>query len=326
MDRIREIQLKLLRELDDICRKNHLFYVICDNTMFYAYEQESISQIKGIPRVAMTIGDAERFGKIVGAGGRNRYFESRNNSPNYKPFSARYGDCGTTDYDFLEGKNRVNHGIEIEILFITKLNRRGLWGKFDSLLELAWEALVMQGVTHRTFLYWCCRGIADACRRFVGVRKFGRFYYNYRKKNKDISDISEMSKEQTLLIDKAKIPVSMLLDRGEIQIDGYRFMGCSEPERFLERYFGMKWRDHRFKSYHDKYDSQVVLTDIPFADIVPQLEKTCDADRLRENYLRMRYKHISVYRDRKLINKNWENFLRAVDLYYAKKNAGIDRK
>lgn len=314
-----QIQFELLMEVDQICRENHLYYILCDNTAFYAYEQKSIQKIVGTPRIAMTMQDAERFGEIVGKKMPDRYFESRKNSPDYVGFTASYGNKNTTKYDMFTGKNRINHGIEIEILYIVDSVNNPLQRKLNRILEICWTAVVIQGVTKKEFAFWLCQSLANLFRSIIGKQRFGRLYYNYILNAKGKIDLLAMKKDQNVLIQKSKIPAELLQDRESYMVDGYPFMVPKDLETFMVSYFGKMWKDQRFKDGLPKYDSQVVLVDIPFQKIVPEIEKTYDIDKIREEYIYVLYKQTPVYKEKKKIDNNWKHLLKTVDAWYAQK-------
>ena len=59
-----EIQLELLREIDDICSKNNLRYIMVDQKALYAYLNRTLDDDYRMVAVAMTQGDIDRFCQI----------------------------------------------------------------------------------------------------------------------------------------------------------------------------------------------------------------------------------------------------------------------
>lgn len=318
MDRKKELQLELLKEIDTICRENDIFYILCDNLAVAAYECNSLEGLHGFPKVAMTMEGAEKFEKIVNESMvKDRYFESRRTSPNYKIFSASYGNSNTTDYSFFNSSNYLNSGIEIRILYIVQNTHKSKKRKkFDKTLERAWKVSVQQGVTFKEFTYRACQLIPDFFKLIVGKRRFGRMYYNYVKKHRNIKDIWGLSSDTVVGIKGHSVKLDILRDRVDIDVDGYPMMICRDTQTFLEQTLGRKWEDVHFSEHPKKYDSQVTYTDIPFSEIVPLIEKECNAKKLREDYFLLRYKHLPVLKDRRAITRNWKRFLKAIESYY----------
>ena len=60
-----DIQLELLAEIDDICSKNGLKYILIGQTALNAYLNHTVKNGTRMMSVAMTMGDMDRFCEII---------------------------------------------------------------------------------------------------------------------------------------------------------------------------------------------------------------------------------------------------------------------
>lgn len=68
-----DIQLELLAEIDDICSKNGLKYILIGQTALNAYLNHTVKNGTRMMSVAMTMGDMDRFCEII----ENEYSDDR---------------------------------------------------------------------------------------------------------------------------------------------------------------------------------------------------------------------------------------------------------
>ena len=60
-----DVQLQLLKEIDEICKNNNLHYVLVGLNSLNAFRNHTIAKGSRITAIAMTHGDIERFCKII---------------------------------------------------------------------------------------------------------------------------------------------------------------------------------------------------------------------------------------------------------------------
>ena len=105
-----DIQLELLQEIDEVCSKNHLNYILFEIDGLNPFHKTK--EEPGLISVAMTQGDIERFSKIIEDNfSENRYVEGIFNNPRYTPIHVSYGNRNTTDIKILELSHNI-HRIE----------------------------------------------------------------------------------------------------------------------------------------------------------------------------------------------------------------------
>ena len=94
-----DVQLQLLKEIDEICSKNNLHYILHGINSLKAFRHNTIRNGYRITAVAMTQGDIDRFRKIIEKEySENRYIEGMFNNPQYNVYHFSYGDRNTTDF------------------------------------------------------------------------------------------------------------------------------------------------------------------------------------------------------------------------------------
>ena len=129
-----DIQIELLQEIEEICLKNNLNYVLAGENGLNAYLNHTIKNGPIDVSVAMTQGDIDRFCEIIEKEYKNnRYVEGIFNSPKYNPFYVSYGNKNTTYFNVVNIDNRIHHGIQVRIYPIRKamdLNGNKIEGVF----------------------------------------------------------------------------------------------------------------------------------------------------------------------------------------------------
>lgn len=111
-----DVQLQLLKELDEICNENNLTYILIGFNSLNAFRNHTIKNGPRITAVAMTQGDIDRFCKIVEEKySETRYIEGLNNNSRYGPYNFSYGDKNTTDFHVIQLNRNKHHGINIRL-------------------------------------------------------------------------------------------------------------------------------------------------------------------------------------------------------------------
>lgn len=116
-----DIQLELLAEIDDICSKNGLKYILIGQTALNAYLNHTVKNGTRMMSVAMTMGDMDRFCEIIeNEYSDDRYVEGMFNNPKFNPSFINYGNKNTTYFNMVYLDNNIHNGIEVRIYPIRK--------------------------------------------------------------------------------------------------------------------------------------------------------------------------------------------------------------
>ena len=120
-----DIQLELLSELNEICAKNDLKYILLGKSALNGYQNKTLKNGSRYVSVAMTNGDIERFCEIIERDySENRYVEGIFNNPFFVPFYVTYGNRNTTDFYVANYNKNINHGIHIRLYPICKYAKK----------------------------------------------------------------------------------------------------------------------------------------------------------------------------------------------------------
>lgn len=120
----KDMQLELLQEIDDICSKNDLNYILTGLNSLNAYLNHTIRNGPISVAVAMTQGDIDDFCNIIEEEYEDRYVEGMFNNPKYDKAYIIYGNRNTTDFNIVKEDNYIHHGINIDIYPISKSNEK----------------------------------------------------------------------------------------------------------------------------------------------------------------------------------------------------------
>jgi phosphorylcholine metabolism protein LicD len=116
-----DVQLQLLKEVDEICSKNNLHYVMIGLSSLNAHRNHTIKDGPRNTGIAMTQGDIDRFCEIIERDySENRYIEGIFNNPRYIKYNFAYGDRNTADFHIINIDREKHHGINILIYPIRK--------------------------------------------------------------------------------------------------------------------------------------------------------------------------------------------------------------
>lgn len=115
----KDVQLELLKELDDICSKKGLTYILTGYNGLNAYLNHTIKKGPISVITAMTEGDLNRFIKIIEKKHKDRYVEGSFNNPNHEEDYVFFGNRNTTDFNMIKPDTKLYHGINIQIYPIT---------------------------------------------------------------------------------------------------------------------------------------------------------------------------------------------------------------
>ncbi|WP_295616998.1 hypothetical protein [uncultured Methanobrevibacter sp.] len=137
----KDVQLELLKEVDEISSKKDLNYILTGLNTLNAYRNHTIKKGPISVFVAMTEGDLERFCKIIEEEHEDRYVEGRFNNPNHKETYVFYGNRNTAEFNMLKSDDSLYNGISIQITPISlskskkNVARKKVFGRIKSLIR-----------------------------------------------------------------------------------------------------------------------------------------------------------------------------------------------
>ena len=137
----KDVQLELLQEIDEICSKNNLHYILTGLNSLNAYINHTLKNGPLSVAIAMTQGDIDNFCSIIEEeDDGNRYVEGIFNNPKYDKSYILYGNKNTTDFNIVKAANNMHYGINIQIYPIKKINRNSSNNLTNKILNKAYRA------------------------------------------------------------------------------------------------------------------------------------------------------------------------------------------
>lgn len=268
------IQLELLHEIDEICKKNNLNYIMVEQKALYAYLNRTIMDDYRMVAIAMTQGDIDRFCQIcINENNEDRYIEGLFNNPNYIPIYVSYGNKNTTDLDTIHRNRNFNRGIRIRIYPIIKSLGR------DGTVYKPWNKRLRKESTLRRFL---SKRVVNERLGYMktGLRVLngaysltggGTRYYNEVKKNIFIDKWEDIQQFSKVRIVNKYFTTDVLKDIKKIEIDGVGLSFPENPDEYFIQAYGKDYKEKSIKSR--KLRNRVVIdTEIGYDKVINDTE------------------------------------------------------
>ena len=269
-----EIQLELLQELDDICSKNNLNYIMVEQKSLYAYLKHTLNDDYRMVAVAMTQGDIDRFCQIVlNEKNEDRYIEGIFNNPHYIPVFVSYGNRNTTDLDTVHRNRNLHHGIRIRIYPIMKSVGR------DGTIFEAWNKRLKKESTLRKILNKQIMSerlgyMRTGLRILNGLYSLtggGTRYYNEVKKNSFIDRWEDIQKFSRVRIVNKYFSTEIFKYVTKIEIDGVDLAFPGNPDDYFIQAYGKDYKEKSIESR--KLRNNVVIdTEVGYDKVINDTE------------------------------------------------------
>lgn len=231
-----EIQLELLQEIDDICSKNDLDYMLFEIDGLNPFHKTK--ETPGLISVAMTQGDIDRFAKIIEEDyTENRYVEGIFNNPRYEQIHISYGNKNTTDINILNISQEINYGINIIIHPINKsaeLDGRRIEGMNSRLSK---EKKIRQTLNKRIEnpKFWYVKAGLNVANDIYSLTGGGRRYYKEIKNNISINKWKDIEKYSEVNINDIDINSEDLKDIERIKLQNIPLLANAGSEEFFNK-------------------------------------------------------------------------------------------
>ena len=293
-----DIQLELLREIDEICLKNNLNYIFVGLNSLNAYLNSAIDDTQ-IAAVAMTQGDMERFCRIVERQENpKRYVEGNFNNPDFLEFYVNYGNRNTTDFHMIAlNKNRY-HGIHIRLYPICKsadLNGQkiDIWTPRLA-KERKFQKLINKRIENNKF--WYMKLAFNALNSTYKKSGREKRFFKEIEKNSHIDkwqDIQNCSEVQFL---NERANSKYFKDTQRIKIGSIELNIPKDSDGFFSEIYGKDFREIKIKPQAPS-EHEIVDAEIGFEEIISETE-----DVLKE----IRLAHEEIVWQRRKVNKEKE--------------------
>lgn len=305
------IQHELLSELNRLCQKADVKYVLHGEAAYIAYNENPIDNL-GIIEVMMCQADAERIAEI--SDNDKFYFEDFRLNPKLDEPCMMFGYKDSTyldikDLNFMKDKHLENHCIRIQINFIEKnaLNKK------VSLYKLFWK---LKDMTISTGDLWYLSLLKNAINVFYnigGKNRLNKKRYEFKKNNSAIDAWDDIHNHSKLIVMDKPLDNNLFDDIVIKQLDGVPVYVFKNFKKYAQLFFGKKWETKKWNHKNDYISSMISWEEFSSQPDVKQ-----SLDEIQKNYETTYSKSISL-QENKYLKKVKETFSPNLsDLYKSK--------
>lgn len=285
----KDIIYNLICEIDHVCKKNNMYYVLL-------YKRDLENDVTVLNEnvflgIGMTGGDIERFKTIVDCSMDGRFVECFQNNKFANSFNIRFCDEKTTCIDIKEYDQHVAHGIYIELIEIRKVPSNTEKKMLNALL-LAWKGSYLsfagcrKSIVLLILILKCLRNLLgnEACKQWLNK------YYKKVGALESWDEIKELKRvfigtEVFTSIDVLNMGAKRKIDKSLIALEN---------------------------------KNEIINTEIGYKEIITEAFET----RIN-NCIKLRRKYINCTRQKKRFEKKkqtaWEIYLMTYDIERVKK-------
>lgn len=278
--------VKLLEEIDDICKKNNISYSLYGKTAVSAITKHTIED--DCARIIMHNDD---FTKLCKAMSKERLytrtFDSMYNNPEYMDYSARYCNSETTNISLDQKSNTFMSGIYVEILPIRNEETTKFQHFKLRFLEHGWEKHFCSFVNVESFKYLLPVPIVNIM-KLTGKNKTSKNIFeklSLAHSGKITSRCSIKGFNETL----ETFSYDPLAKTKNVEIDGKNFSISTRIDSILDKLFSYDWRNEIPKEEKDN----IVLLDTS----CKQFSRTLTRNKnIWKRYFRRKSRHMFIYK------------------------------
>ncbi len=262
MSRENKEVIKLLTEIDKICKRQGISYVLGPQlTLCSVRNQEIASPHAGV--VYMKTADMERFRQAVQEEiPDGRVVESMNNNKHFYGFFLRYTDLNTLCLRLNEGRNYKYPGMGVDILPIRGKQSFRLAHLWTRVQEVGWNQLADHYGDQTGRKKFLC-GLAMRIRLLTGRGRLAKGLYKMLVRRTNVENPSEY----VVCLKKKSVyfPRSVFEDTKLVELDGKKFPVPADTDTYLRCYYGANYMKKVLPVYTTK-PSEMVSARIPFED------------------------------------------------------------
>lgn len=311
-----DIQLELLTEIDEICSKNGLKYILIGNTALNAYLNHTVKHGSRMMSVAMTLGDMDRFCKIVERKyGETRYVEGMFNNPQFNPSYINYGNKNTTYFNMTYLDNNIHHGIDVRIYPIRK------FAELDGSIIKGWSKRLSLERKFRKTLnrviendqFWYLKMATNALNKAYKLTGGHKRYYREVRKRIFIDKWKNIQDYSLVRIIKRNVSSDLLKETMKYDVDGFELCLPKNTDEFFTEMYNENFKERVIKEQKIR-KSVIVDTEMGYETIIDETKDIIiEARRLHEEVVWQRRKCedekntvANVWRLVKMTNKELE--------------------
>lgn len=285
--------LKLLKEIDTICRKYQIEYYLSPKLTLHAVTGNPMPGSPLAGAVVMKLPDMERFRKVMETElPDRRVLESMKDNKRFPGLFLRYENTDTLCLRLNEGRNFQHPGIGVDIIPLRAGKAPAKVRSWDRRLETGWVQTCDRGRSETNFYRFVC-GCWVRIAGIFGREKLGGRIYDRLCKNQD-TDGAKRYRLQWNRDTEYVYPADVFEETKEIVMEGEKFLIPGREDVYLSKTFGADY-ESRISDKNKMSLSLIVSTQVSCDDFLREngsLKKLVKARRrqfLADNYVK-RYK------------------------------------
>lgn len=241
MKKEQEVIISLLKEIDEICRKNKIDYYLSPRLTLCAVDNRPfpLNPLYGV--VLMKTEDMERFRAITEENpGKGRALESMHNHKWFPGFYLRYINTDTLCFNMEAGRDYANPGLGVNILPLRSKIPAGMQSRLNTMEEAGWLQLCDSWNEERNMRTWLSK-VSIRLRSMAGQGGLARKLYRHfvkRQQGLQPQEYILKRRKQTLVFPAGifEKPARLTLEGEEFQVPGKirEYLTISYGENYLK--------------------------------------------------------------------------------------------
>ena len=287
MKKVWQVELDILAELDRVCRKNNLKYMLFDGSLLGAIRHKGIIPWDDDIDVMMMREDYEKFRKIANKELKKPYFFQTSLNDDLFRGLGQIRNSETTAIMLSEFNRKANQGIFIDIFIVDKLPKSKLKRKIQKR-----RCTFMKSLLRFQKVYEChethsvkqkiIRGLLNVFYGIVGYKRFFRHYekvcMKYNNTDSDEYNIVEYAYDDRI------IHGEQFMETIDYDFEYMKVPGPKMGEDFLTDYFG-NWK--KFVVGNDDHGNMFFDAEKPYTEYlemsVDEIRKIGEKKWLKKN-------------------------------------------
>lgn len=289
-----DIQLELLTEIDEICSKNGLTYILIGKTALNAYLNHTVKHGPRMIAVAMTMGDIDRFCEIIeNKHSDNRYVEGIFNNPRFNPFYVVYGNKNTTYFNMVNLNHNIHKGIHVRIYPIRK------FAELDGSIIKSWTKRLsferkLRKTLNRVIVndkFWYLKLITEFLNKIYALTGGHKRYYKEIKERIFINNWNDIQNYSLVRIIKYNLSSELLKEIIRYDVDGFKLCLPKCTDEFFTEMYNENFKEKEINEQKIK-KNVIIDTEIGYEKVIEATEELINEARsIHEEVVWERRKH-----------------------------------
>ncbi|RGD74166.1 hypothetical protein [Anaerofustis stercorihominis] len=235
-----EIQLELIKEIFEICKKANINIFLYGNTAYSVFKNGKLADTNF---VCLDVKDVKKFIKYFNKEKKdNRVIESMLNNGKYPLYELKYMNINTIDFNVNNFRNYKNNCLGIRIKIISHIPNNDKKKKYISNIYKAYKACNEIKTKKPN------KKIKKEVNKLLKFKKLFSDTFVSRHIFKLMLKYYN-NKSEKVIIGAKKFPSNLFYDKKEVYIDNYKFYIPNDYETFFKLIFGEFWEENKIPKY-----------------------------------------------------------------------------